>query len=158
MRLAGAGLLPTLGLVGNGEYTSNGSTVTPRAYAAVSVQAAVPLDDGGLTRSRVRSAQSQVQTQAVTQGQIESGISLEVRQAAVNIRNAQAEVGSAQVGAARAQEALRLARERYQAGLGTFLDVLNALAQLATTRTNLANAQYFYQSSLAQLVRAMGGR
>jgi len=48
VRLAGAGLLPTLGLVGNGEYTSNGSTVTPRAYAAVSVQAAVLLVIFGL--------------------------------------------------------------------------------------------------------------
>ncbi len=85
-------------------------------------------------------------------------ISLEVRQAAINIRNAQGQVSAAAAGLVQAQEARRLALERYTAGLGTFLDVLNAQATLAATRTNLANAQFFYQSSLAQLVRALGGR
>jgi outer membrane protein TolC len=158
VRLAGSSLLPTFGLVGAAETTSNASTVTPSNFATISAQVALPLDDGGQTRSRVRSAQVNVQTQAVTRQQIQAGVALEVRQATINVRNAQAEIGSAQVSVTSSQEALRLARERYEAGLGTFLDVLNALAQLATARTNLANAQYFYQSSLALLVRAMGGR
>lgn len=158
VRLANNGLLPTLGIVGTGEYTSNGSTVTPRSYATVSAQLAVPLDDGGFTRSRVRAARLDVQTQSILSGQLAQSVSLEVRQAAINIRNAQGQVLAAQTGLVQAVEARRLALERYTAGLGTFLDVLNAQATLAATRTNLANAQFFYQSSLAQLVRALGGR
>ena len=158
VRLAGNGLLPTLGLVGTGEYTSNGSTVTPRSYATVSAQLAVPLDDGGLTRSRVRTARLDVRTQSILADQLSQSVSLEVRQATINIRNAQGQAGAAQTGLIQAEEARRLALERYTAGLGTFLDVLNAQATLAATRTNLANAQFFYQSSLAQLVRALGGR
>ncbi len=158
VRLAGNGLLPIIGLVGNGEYTSNGSTVTPRSYASVSAQLAIPLDDGGLTRSRVRAARLDVRTETILSEQLMQSVSLEVRQATINIRNAQGQVGAAQAGLTQAQEARRLALERYTAGLGTFLDVLNAQATLAATRTNLANAQYFYQSSLAQLVRALGGR
>ena len=50
-----------------------------------------------------------------------------------------------------------LAFLRYQDGLGTFLDVLNAPAQLAQTRTNLANAEFLHRTGLAQLVRATGG-
>jgi outer membrane protein len=53
---------------------------------------------------------------------------------------------------------VRLAQVRYQNGLGTLLDIINAQAQLATARNNLATAQYNYQTSLAQLVRAEGGR
>lgn len=158
VRLAGNGLLPVLGLVGTGEYTSNGSTVTPRSYATVSAQLAVPLDDGGLTRSRVRAARLDVRTENILRAQIALSVSLEVRQATINIRNAQGQVGAAQAGLVQSEEARRLALERYTAGLGTFLDVLNAQATLAATRTNLANAQFFYQSSLAQLVRALGGR
>ncbi len=158
VKLAGSPLLPTLGLVASGEDTSTASQTAPRTYASIGAQLAVPLDDGGETRSRVRSAQIDVQTQALTLQQIKLNIALEVRQAALNVRNAQAQKGAAQTGVAQAQEALRLAGERYQAGLGTFLDVLNALAQLARTRTNLSTADYFYQTSLAQLVRAMGGR
>ncbi len=158
VKLAGSPLLPTLGLVASGVESSIASVTSPRSYASLSAQLAVPLDDGGETRSRVRSALVDVQTQALTLEQIKLSVSLEVRQAALNVRNAQAQVGAAQAGAAQSQEAVRLAYLRYQGGLGTFLDVLNALAQLARARTNLSNANFFYQTSLAQLVRAMGGR
>jgi outer membrane protein TolC len=158
VQVAGSTLLPTIGLVGSAYATNAASATTPENYAEVSAEVSVPMDDGGATRSRVRSAKIEVQNQSVALAQIQQSVSLEVRQSSYNIRNAQAEVTSAQTGVTSATEALRLAQERYQAGLGTFLDVLNALAQLAVTRTNLSNASYFYQSSLAQLVRAMGGR
>ena len=158
VKLAGSTLLPTLGLVASGEQASIASATAPRSYASLTAQLAVPLDDGGATRSRVRSARVDVDTQVLTLEQIKLNVSLEVRQATLNIRSAQAQVASAQTGVAQAQEALRLAYLRYQGGLGTFLDVLNALAQLARTRTNLSDADFFYQTSLAQLVRATGGR
>jgi outer membrane protein TolC len=88
---------------------------------------------------------------------IVDNVSLEVRQAPLNIRSAQALVGAAQTGVSQAQEALGLADLRYQGGLGTLSDVLNALAQLTRIRTNLSDANFFYQTSLAQLVRATGG-
>lgn len=158
VKLAGSPLLPTLGLVASGVGSGTQSTLVPRSYGTVSAQLAVPLDDGGATRSRVRSAKTDVDTQTLTLEQIRLNVALEVRQATLNVRNAQAQIGAAQTGVTQAQEALRLVYLRYEDGLGTFLDVLNALAQLARTRTNLENAQYFYQTSLAQLVRAMGGR
>ena len=158
VKLAGSTLLPTLGLVASGEQAGMASTTAPRSYGSLTAQIAVPLDDGGATRSRVRSARVDVDTQVLTLEQVKLNVSLEVRQATLNIRSAQAQVASAQTGISQAQEALRLAYLRYQGGLGTFLDVLNALAQLARTRTNLSNADFFYQTSLAQLVRATGGR
>lgn len=158
VKLAGAGLLPTVGISGSAFATNGASSAIPQKYAELVAELSAPLDDGGATRSRVRSSQIVVQSQALILQQLQQSVGLEVRQAVVNIRNAQSQVASAQTGVTEANEALRLARERYQAGLGTFLDVLNALAQLAATRTNLSTAEYFYQSSLAQLVRAMGGR
>ena len=158
VKLAGSPLLPTLGIVASGVSSGTDSPTVPRSYGTLSAQLAVPLDDGGATRSRVRSAKTDVDTQTLTLEQIRLNVALEVRQATLNVRNAQAQVGAAQTGVTQAQEALRLVYLRYEDGLGTFLDVLNALAQLARTRTNLENAQYFYQTSLAQLVRAMGGR
>ncbi len=158
VRLAGSPLLPTVSLVASGEQTTTASVTAPKSYGSLSAQVSVPLDDGGATRSRERSARIDVQTQALTLEELKLNVSLEVRQATLNIRNAQAQVGAAQTGVAQAQESVRLAYLRYQGGLGTFLDVLNALAQLAATRNNLGSAEYFYQISLAQLVRALGGR
>ncbi len=57
-------------------------------------------------------------------------VSLEVRQAHLKIRSAQAQAASAQTEVAQGQEVLRLADLRGQGGLGTFPDVLNALAQI----------------------------
>lgn len=158
VRLAGSTLMPALGLVGSAFDTSETSESSPQSYAEIEAEIDVPIDDAGATRSRVRSAKVDVDAQVLALNQLTQSIGLEVREAAVNVRNAQAQIGAAQTGLAQAQEAVRLARERYGAGVGTFLDVLNALAELAVTRTNLANAQYFYQTSLALLVRAMGGR
>ena len=158
VRLAGSTLLPTVSLVASGEQTTTASITAPRSYATLSAQVSVPFDDGGATRSRERSARVDVQTQALTLEELKLNVALEVRQATLNIRNAQAQVGAAQTGVTQSEEAVRLAYLRYQGGLGTFLDVLNALAQLAATRNNLSSAEFFYQISLAQLVRALGGR
>ncbi len=158
VRLAGSTLLPTISLVASGNQTTTASITSPKSFATVTAQVSLPLDDGGATRSRVRSARLDVQTQQITLAELQSNVSLEVRQAVLNIRNGQAQVGAAQTGVAQAQEAVRLAYLRYQGGLGTFLDILNALAQLAATRNNLSSAEFFYQVSLAQLVRSLGGR
>ena len=158
VRLAGSTLLPTVSLVASGEQTTTASITAPKSFGTITAQVALPLDDGGATRSRVRSAQVDVQTQLLTREELKLNVALEVRQATLNIRNGQAQVAAAQTGVTQAEESVRLAYLRYQGGLGTFLDVLNALAQLAATRNNLSSANFFYQVSLAQLVRSLGGR
>jgi len=52
---------------------------------------------------------------------------------------------------------VRFSSLRNQGGLGTFLDVLNALAQLVWTWMNLLSIEFLYQMGLAQRVRATGG-
>jgi len=157
IKLAGAGLLPSLSLVAGGNY--NGY-VSSGSHSTVSLSAVlgIPLYDGGSTRAKVKEAQSDLRAQLVTRGQLRENVSVEVRQALSNISDAQARTASAGLGARTAAEASRLAGVRYQNGIGTILDVVNAQAQLAQAQSNLLNAQYDYQTSLAQLTRAIGGR
>ena len=157
VKLAGVGLLPSLSLVGAGNY--NGYIVTG-SHSTVSLSAVlgVPLYDGGTTQAKIREAQSDLRSQKITQGQLQENVAIEVRQALSNINDAQTRASSAGLGAQQAAEAYRLARVRYQNGIGTILDVVNAQAQLAQARSNLLNAQFDYQTSLAQLTRALGGR
>ena len=131
---------------------------TPNDTYSISAQVTIPLYDGGDTRSRVRSAQVDLQTQLTTRDQLRQNVTLEVRQAYLNISDAQTRAASATLGAQQAAEAARIAALRYQNGLGTFLDVINAQAQLAQAQINELNAQYDYQTALAQLVRAVGSR
>jgi len=158
VKIAGSALLPAVGLVASGEDTNTGSPSIPYDYASIGAMVYFPLGDGGATRSRVRSAKVDVQAQDLALNQLRLTIGLEVQQVAYTIGDAQAQVKVAQTAESQAEQAVSIARERYQAGLGTFLDILNSLAQLARTRTNLSVSEYLYQTSLAQLVRTMGGR
>ena len=54
IRLAGASLLPTLGLSVNANYAGNVTPGTPNDTYSISAQVTIPLYDGGDTRSRVR--------------------------------------------------------------------------------------------------------
>ena len=156
-KLAGVSLLPSLSIVGTGGYTGPVSTNSHSSYT-ISAVIGIPLYDGGATKARVRTAESDLRTQKITRDQLRLNVDLEVRQALSNINDAQTRAASTGVGAATADEAYRLANVRYQNGIGTILDVVNAQAQLAQAQTNLLNAQYDYQTSLAQLTRAIGGR
>ena len=55
-----------------------------------------------------------------------------------------------------AQEALRLANVRFQAGVGTQLDVNDAQTALTQAQYNQVNAQYDFLGALARLQRSIG--
>lgn len=158
VRLNAAALYPSISLTGSGNYNGTQQPGTPQTTYSISADLGIPLYDGGATRSRVRSAEITVSAQEETLEQLKQNIALEVRQAYIATVNAQVRSSSAQDGVAEATEALRIANLRYQNQIGTLLDVTNAQAQLATARNNLSTAQHDYQTSLAQLLRAEGGR
>jgi hypothetical protein len=57
-----------------------------------------------------------------------------------------------------AEEALRLAKARLDAGAGVQLDVLNAQVQLLTAQSTRLQALFGYNSSLAEFDRATGAQ
>jgi outer membrane protein TolC len=158
IRLAGASLYPTLGLSGEASYAGQNTPGSPHDDYTITAQLSIPLYDGGYTHAEVQSAKVDLQTQITTQAQLEQNVILEVRQAYLDILNDQAKGASAAVGTANAREAARIAQVQYQYGTNTFLNVLNAQAQLATAETDELNAEFSYQADLATLVRAIGGR
>ena len=157
IKLAGSSLLPSFSLVGAGNYNGNVSTGSHDTLS-LSAVLGIPLYDGGVTRAKVTEAQSDLRSQLITRDQLRQNVAVEILQALFNISDAQSRAASATVGATQAQEALRLANVRYQNGIGTILDVVNAEAQLSQSQTNSLNAQYDYETALAQLTRAIGGR
>jgi len=160
VRLAGSSLKPTLGLVAGANYAGPSASTSDGKHETFSLSAVlgIPLYDGGTTRSRVRSAQVDLETQNITKSQLVQNVELEVRQALINIANAQTRTSASAQAVSQAEEAVRLAQVRYQNGISTFLEVTNAQANLAQARTNLSGAQFDYQTALAQLTRAEGGR
>ncbi len=78
-----------------------------------------------------------------------------VEQAYANLLSNQVNITTAQTGLTQAVEALRLARLRFQAGVGTQTDVINQETALTQAQGNLVSAILGYNRALASLRRAV---
>jgi hypothetical protein len=80
---------------------------------------------------------------------------LQVQQAISNLQQASETIESQKATVEQAVEALRLARERLDAGAGVQLDVINAQVQLLQAQTSVLNAYYSYISAMSQYDQAL---
>ena len=156
--LARANLLPSLSLNADASYSGLVRSGSSNPTYSLTANFGFPLYDGGATKARTRSAEIDVQSQQLTLDQLKQNVRLEVRSAYLNILDAKARAKSSLQGVTQARESVRLANLRYQNQQGTFLEVTNAEAQLATAENNYATARFDLGTSLAQLQRATGGR
>jgi outer membrane protein TolC len=83
-------------------------------------------------------------------------VELEVRTAYSNFIEAREVLDSERKVVEEAEEALRLARARSDAGTGTQLDVLSAQTALTEARTTQIQALHDYEAARARLQRAIG--
>ncbi|MCC6443364.1 MAG: TolC family protein [Armatimonadetes bacterium] len=155
--LAKRGLKPSLAVVWGGTYNPDTTIFAPKSFSWTAVASLnFPLYDGGATRSRARQAEQDIAIAETTLDQLRQGISLEVRQALLNVNEARDRIGVAEKGVDQAKEGLRLARVRYEAGVGTALEVTDAQVALTQAENNYVNAVYDYRTARARLLKAVG--
>ena len=112
--------------------------------------------DFGLTKGRVDAAKARLAKSEIDQDDTVRRIDLEVRTAHSTFIEAREVLASQQKVIEQAEEAVRLAMARNDAGSGTQLDVLSAQTALTEARTVHAQALRDYAVALARLDRAMG--
>jgi outer membrane protein len=112
--------------------------------------------DSGLAAGRVREARASVLSAQAQLTNTQLTVTSDVSQAYLNLRTAEQRVTTSDAEVANAQESVRLAEGRYRAGVGTFIDVLDAQAALVTAQTNRVNAQTAVEQARAALARAVG--
>jgi outer membrane protein TolC len=105
--------------------------------------------DGGLTYGNVTQAKAQLMQAKNNYDNGVRQVVLDVQQAISNLQQAQETIDSQTASVVQATEALRLSRERLDAGAGTQLDVLNAQVQLLQAQTNVLQARFDYISAMA---------
>ena len=125
-----------------------------RAYLTTSIS----VFDGGATRAAVDKASSDAANARSLQDQMLQAVALDAQQSYLSLNESQSRIQAAEKGLQQAREAMRLAQVRYQGGLSTQLEVLDARAALTLAETNHVNATYDYQIALARLERAVGGK
>lgn len=111
--------------------------------------------DGGATYGRVAQAKSRLMQSKNNYDNEVRGVVLDVQEAISNLQQAQETIDSQTASVVQANEALRLSRERLDAGAGTQLDVLNAQVQLLQAQTNVLQARFDYIAAMAAYDRAL---
>ncbi len=111
--------------------------------------------DGLATYGNVKSAKATMMNYKVAYDNGVRQVILQVQQAISNLKQAQETIDSQKATVEQAVEALRLSRERLNAGAGVQLDVINAQVQLLQAQTAVLNAFYSYISSMAQYDQAL---
>lgn len=112
--------------------------------------------DGGATKAKVDQAKQELLIARETEQQTRESVQLEVKQAYLNIRSAAQRVEATQTSVAQAEESFKIARVRYQAGVGINLDVLDAQLNLNEAQVNHIQALYDYNVGIAKLEQVMG--
>ncbi len=147
---------PELSLVGQYNLFDrfNDSVNVVDGYS-VGVQATLRLYDGGAAKARASQAQKNIAIAETRFSEQKNQIRFQVEQAyytqAANLENVQ----TSNVALEQAKESLRLARLRFQAGVGTQTDVINAENDLTRSEGNRLKAIIDYNRALTDLQRAV---
>lgn len=123
---------------------------------SVGVTASINVFDSGVTWSKIHAAQEALVQAKESQRQIKDAVELEVRTDYLSMREAEKRISTAQVAVASAEEDYHIAVVRYQAGVGTNIDVMDAQEALTQAKTNYYQALYNYNTSKAALNTSMG--
>jgi outer membrane protein len=114
------------------------------------------LFQGFFTKSRVRETEALVEVARANYDSTELQVRVDVEQAYINVVNAAEQIAATGKAVESAQENLRLAQGRYDAGVGTILDLTDAQLALTNSEADQVRALTGHRLALAALDRAVG--
>ncbi len=113
------------------------------------------LFDGGQARARAEQRDLEAQVAETRFSRLRGDVRFQVEQAYSSLRSNFENIQTTTTALDQAKEALRLARLRFQAGVGTQTDVINAETDLTRAEGNRVTAILGYNRALAQVQRAV---
>ena len=111
--------------------------------------------DGGAARAAARQSILDGEIAETRFEQVRNQIRREVEEAFFGLEASFENISTAELGVEQAKEALRLARLRFQAGVGTQLEVIQQETDLTRAEDNLLTAIIDYNRSLSELQRSV---
>ncbi|TAG89328.1 MAG: TolC family protein [Oscillatoriales cyanobacterium] len=157
-----AGRLPQLSL--SGSYNVQGvdpddpNPFASRGWAdgyAIRANLSWSIFDGGAANARVKQRDADIAIAETRFGQTRNQVRREVEQAYFGLESSFENIETSEAGVLQSREALRLARLRFQAGVGTQTDVIQAETDLTRAERNRLLAIIGYNRSLSSLQRAV---
>ena len=154
---ARAGKKPTVSLtLGTGLTSQFRPRHDTNADVSASVGVSWNIFDSGVTRAAIEAAEAERDIALLTLKKTEETIDLNLRKAYLNMREAEQRFTSTGDAVRQAREDYHIANERYRAGEGILLDIIDAQTALSAAETNAISARYDYARCRAQVENIMG--
>jgi outer membrane protein len=149
---------PTIDIAGTaGEVPEHDSTLKSQ-YGAVGINVNIPVLNGGLYSSEYGVAKLQAQATDRDVADLRVLIARDVRSVWARTRDAYLQIDVAQRLVAQSTEALRLAQARYDAGLGSIVELNEAQLNQTSALITAAGARYDYMTENTALLYTLGVR
>lgn len=147
-------LRPTLRASAGASNGGNLMTTSPVVGGGLSLS--WPLWNGGNTDAQTREAEASLAGLEAQADLLRQQIRLEILEAQLAIQSGEGTVKAAAESVASAQEQLRLAEGRYEAGVGTILELSDAQLALTAARGQQIQEERRLAQARAQLLKALG--
>jgi outer membrane protein TolC len=161
VRAAAGQWLPNITTTGGGEWLSSPSNSSFGDITKgwiTQVQGSLPIWDSGAIAGQVIQQRALLSESKITYDDDVRQVELEIQTAYSTLQQNRELIQSQEKNVELAEEAVRLAKARLDAGAGVQLDVLNATVQLLTAQLTRLQALFGYNSSLAEFDRATGAQ
>ena len=137
---------PSVGIVGSAGFAPAAFETVPGRYGAVGVNLNIPIFNGGLFRARQTEAELKAKAAGQRINDVENRVARDVRVAYLNSTTAYDRMGLTKQLLDNAQQALDLSQTRYDAGLGSIVELSQAQLNLTTAQIANTSARYDYQA------------
>jgi outer membrane protein len=145
-------------VTGNAGYGWSGDSFPLDPGWSIGATLNIPLFSGFSTKYQVDEARANLDVLKANEETLRQGIYLEVKQAWLNLQEAADRIVTAEVIVRQAAENLELANGRYAAGVGSPIEVTDALVAESNAKTSFGAALYDYKMAQATLEKATGER
>jgi len=154
--LAQKGYYPTLS--GNAGYGYSGTDLPLGSGWNAGAMLNFPLFTGLSTKYQVDEARANLEILKANEDSIRQAISLDVKQAYLNVQDTAQQISMAEMTVLQAKENYDLASGRYRTGVGSPIEVADATIILNNTRANLNTALYNFKMAQAALEKSIGAK
>lgn len=154
--LARKGYLPSLS--GSAGYTFAGSGFPLDEGWNYGLSLNVPIFTGFLTKYQVAEAQANADTLRSNEQTLRQDILLQVQRGYIALREAAESIQTTELAVRQAKENLDLANGRYEAGVGSPIEVTDAVVAYSDAQLAYSRSLYAYKIARATIERAIGER
>ncbi|PKN76267.1 MAG: hypothetical protein CVU52_05495 [Deltaproteobacteria bacterium HGW-Deltaproteobacteria-10] len=148
------GYLPVLS--GNAAYGYTGDDQTMDKSWNVGVTLTFPLFTGLSTQYQVQEARANLDVLRANEETLKQKASLEVESAYLSMKEAEQRIAAGIIVVRQAEENVELARGRYTAGVGSYIEITDAMISLNNAKMTYITALSDYSVTQASLQKAMG--